>query len=55
MADRSPSGDRGTERLRERDGPQGARDKAVGSAASVLGLLVDVASVSSPSRTGLWP
>jgi hypothetical protein len=53
VASRSPSEDRGTRRSRDQDRPQDATDKAVGSVASVLGLLVVVASGPTPSRTGL--
>ena len=53
MASRSPSEDRGTRRSRDQDRPQDATDKTVGSVASVLGLLVVVASGPTPSRTGL--
>jgi hypothetical protein len=51
--DRLPSENRGTERLRDRDRPPDATDKTVSYVASVLGLLVVVASVPAPSRTGL--
>ncbi len=45
--------DRGTQSWRDRARRPHATDKAVGSVASVLGLLVIVASVPTPSRTGL--
>ena len=52
MGSRSPSKDRDTQRRCERDRPRDATDRAVGFVASVLGLLVVVASVPTPSRTG---
>jgi apolipoprotein N-acyltransferase len=53
VASRPPSQDRPAAWRRNRDRSQNATDKAVGSVASVLGLLVVVASVPTPSRTGL--
>jgi hypothetical protein len=52
VADRPTLEDRGTQ-WRDKDRPSDATDKAVGSVASVLGLLVVVASVPTPSMTGL--
>jgi apolipoprotein N-acyltransferase len=53
VASRPPSEDRGAQRSRDQDRSQDATDKAVGSVASVLGLLVVVVSVPTPSRTRL--
>ena len=41
------------ERRRDRDRPREAMDKVVDSVASVLGLHVVVASMPTPSRTGV--
>jgi hypothetical protein len=52
MVDERTSNGQQTERQR----PAGSRDhvdRAVGSVASVLGMLVVLASIPSPSRTGL--
>ena len=53
MADRPRSEDRSTQRPRDQARQLDAADRVVGSVASVLGLLVVVASVPTPSRTGL--
>jgi hypothetical protein len=52
VASRPSTEDRDTQRRRYRDRPPDATDKAVGSVVYVLGLLVVVASVPTPSRTG---